>query len=161
MLTCLHCTQHLHVSRLLAFTALMFKTMPFSTHHSSVSSLPPWVAFQFFNFCYLFYLDLYTYVSVYSSFSEKKNNCVILKKISKNYVKKNIYRARSNQKRLRNFIKINVIFFFTFTSLQARSADLPASPAGLLGRYAPSGFALRARISHARVSRFALTKIFE
>ena len=50
------------------------------------------------------------------------------------------------------------------TSLQARSIDLPASPAGLLGRFAPSGFALRARISLtllARVSRFALTKIFE
>ena len=28
------------------------------------------------------------------------------------------------------------------TSLQARYADLPASPAGLLGRFAPSGFAL-------------------
>ena len=50
------------------------------------------------------------------------------------------------------------------TSLQARSADLPASPAGLLGRFAPSGFALCARISLAslaHVSRFALTKIFE
>ena len=55
------------------------------------------------------------------------------------------------------------------TSLQARSADLPASPAGLLCRFAPSGFAplgfeLRARISLAslaRVLRFALTKIFE
>ena len=35
------------------------------------------------------------------------------------------------------------------TSLQARSADLPASPAGLLGRFAPSGFALRARIALA------------
>ena len=54
--------------------------------------------------------------------------------------------------------------FFFQTSLQARSADLPASPAGLLGRFTRSGFALRARIllaSLARVSRFALTKIFE
>ena len=53
---------------------------------------------------------------------------------------------------------------FKNTSLQARDADLPASPAGLLGRFAPSGFALPARISLAslaRVSRFALTKIFE
>ena len=52
---------------------------------------------------------------------------------------------------------------YIHTSLQARSADLPASPAGLLGRFAPSGFALCARISLAslaRVSRFALTKIF-
>ena len=51
-----------------------------------------------------------------------------------------------------------------YTSLQTRTADLPASPAGLLGRFAPSGFALRARISLAlltRVLRFALTKIFE
>ena len=47
----------------------------------------------------------------------------------------------------------------TYTSLQARDADLPASPAGLLGRFAPSGFALRSRISLAL--RFALTKIFE
>ena len=51
-----------------------------------------------------------------------------------------------------------------FTNLQARSADLPASPAGLLGRFAPSGFALRAHIlltSLAHFLRFALTKIFE
>ena len=39
------------------------------------------------------------------------------------------------------------------TSLQARDADLPASPAGLLGRFAPSGFALRARISLASLAR--------
>ena len=53
---------------------------------------------------------------------------------------------------------------YIYTSLQARYADLPASPAGLLGRFAPSGFALRARISLALLaynSRFALTKIFE
>ena len=51
-----------------------------------------------------------------------------------------------------------------YTSLQARSADLPASPAGLLDRFAPSGFALRAHISLAllaHILRFALTKIFE
>ena len=29
--------------------------------------------------------------------------------------------------------------YFNNTSLQARSSDLPASPAGLLGRFAPSG----------------------
>ena len=57
-----------------------------------------------------------------------------------------------------------IISLYVTTSLQARSADLPASPAGLLGRFAPSGFALRARISLAslaRILRFALTKIFE
>ena len=48
---------------------------------------------------------------------------------------------------------INRCMFYKLTSLHARYADLPASPAGLLGRFAPSGF--------ARVSRFALTKIFE
>ena len=49
-------------------------------------------------------------------------------------------------------------------SLQTCYADLPASPAGLFSRFAPSGFALCARIllaSLARVSHFALTKIFE
>ena len=43
----------------------------------------------------------------------------------------------------------------------AHVADLPASPAGLLGRFAPSGFALCARILLAllaHVLRFALTK---
>ena len=53
---------------------------------------------------------------------------------------------------------------FHLTSLQARSADLPSSPAGLHCRFATSGFALCARISFAslaRVSCFALTKIFE
>ena len=67
------------------------------------------------------------------------------------------------------FIQVVVVvrksgFLIKSTSLQACSADLPASLAGLLGRFAPSGFALRARIklaSLARVSRFALTKIFE
>ena len=57
-----------------------------------------------------------------------------------------------------------IIIIIIKTSLQARYADLPASPAGLLGRFAPLGFALRARISLAslaHVSRFALTKIFE
>ena len=44
--------------------------------------------------------------------------------------------------------------FYLFTSLQARSADLPSSPAGLLGRFAPSAFSL------ASLARFALTKIF-
>ena len=39
------------------------------------------------------------------------------------------------------------------TSLQARSADLPASPAGLLGRFAPSGFALASRSRAIRASR--------
>ena len=45
-----------------------------------------------------------------------------------------------------------------FTSLQARDADLPASPAGLLGRFAPSGFALASRSHLARfaLARFAL-----
>ena len=47
------------------------------------------------------------------------------------------------------------------TSLQADYADLPARPAGLLGRFAPSGFTLRARILLALLARFALTKIFE
>ena len=45
------------------------------------------------------------------------------------------------------------------TSLQARFASLPASPAGLLGRFAPSGFTLRACFLLAllaRVLRFAL-----
>ena len=49
--------------------------------------------------------------------------------------------------------------FCLATSLQARYADLPASPAGLLGRFAPSGFALRASRSHLARSaraRFAL-----
>ena len=40
-----------------------------------------------------------------------------------------------------------------YTSLQARSADLPASPAGRLGRFAPSGFALCARILLASLTR--------
>ena len=43
-------------------------------------------------------------------------------------------------------------------------ADLPARPAGLLGHFAPSGFALCTRIllaSLAHISRFALTKIFK
>ena len=56
------------------------------------------------------------------------------------------------------------MLLFLYTSLQARDADFPASPAGLLGRFAPSGLALRARISLAslvRVLRFTLTKIFE
>ena len=44
-------------------------------------------------------------------------------------------------------------FNYIDTSLQARDADLPASPAGLLGRFAPSGFALRARISLASLAR--------
>ena len=56
---------------------------------------------------------------------------------------------------------ISVGLCLIHTSLQARSADLPASPAGLLGRFAPSGFALRAPIPLARILRFALTKIFE
>ena len=38
------------------------------------------------------------------------------------------------------------------TNLQARSADLPARPAGLLGRFAPSGFTLCAR-TRFRTSR--------
>ena len=36
-------------------------------------------------------------------------------------------------------------FVIKSTSLQARSADLPASPAGLLCRFPPSGFALASR----------------
>ena len=38
-----------------------------------------------------------------------------------------------------------------YTSFQARFADLPASPAGLLGRFAPSGsrFAYQARFALA------------
>ena len=50
---------------------------------------------------------------------------------------------------------------FIGTSLQARSADLPASPAGLLGRFAPSGFALASRSLRSRAFCAALTKIFE
>ena len=46
-----------------------------------------------------------------------------------------------------------VVFIVFQTSLQARSADLPASPAGLFGHFAPSGF--------ARILHLALTKIFE
>ena len=37
-----------------------------------------------------------------------------------------------------------------FTSLQARYANLPASPAGLLGRFAPLGFALPSCSLHSR-----------
>ena len=55
------------------------------------------------------------------------------------------------------------------TSLQARYANLPASPAGLLGRFAPSGFdhahfALYARISPAllaHISHFCAHKNFQ
>ena len=46
------------------------------------------------------------------------------------------------------------ILCFVDTSLQARYADLPASPVGLLGRFASSGFALRT------CQQFALIKIF-
>ena len=52
---------------------------------------------------------------------------------------------------------------FDKTSLQARYDDLPARPTWLSGRFAPLGFALRARIRLAllaHVLRFALTKIF-
>ena len=52
-------------------------------------------------------------------------------------------------------VKVRTSSVLRFTSLLARSADLPASSAGLLGHFAPSGFALRARM------RFTLTKIFE
>ena len=66
-----------------------------------------------------------------------------------------------------NVPKYDINSVFIITSLQAHYADLPASPAGLLGSFAPSGFALCACISlvhvsrFARVSRFALTKIFK
>ena len=46
----------------------------------------------------------------------------------------------------------HVLFIFRITSLQARYANLPASPAGLLGRFTPSGFALAFRRKQKRVS---------
>ena len=44
------------------------------------------------------------------------------------------------------------------SSLQARYADLPASSAGLLSRFAPSGFALCARISLALLARVSRSR---
>ena len=46
------------------------------------------------------------------------------------------------------------------TSLQARSADLPASPAGLLGRFAPSGFVLASRSLRSRAFRASRSQKF-
>ena len=50
--------------------------------------------------------------------------------------------------------RVNWHLRLMLTSLQARDADLPASPAGLLGRFAPSDFALASR--SLRSQRFAL-----
>ena len=48
----------------------------------------------------------------------------------------------------------------TSLQLQARSADLHASPAGLLGRFAPSGFALASRSLRSRTFRASRSQKF-